>query len=274
MSLAFQGTAWALSSDGVAKVASDLGVHAAEIFTIMAVETRGCGYLSDRRPQILYERHKFYTHAGKKHTEHSDICHARAGGYTANGASEYVRLERAVALHRTAALSSVSWGLGQIMGENFVLAGFKGVEDMVEAMLRSEDEQLAAMATFLRNKKGLLPALQAHNWAAFARGYNGKNYAINQYDVKLADHYKKLSTGKLPNLNVRAVQLYLTYLGFTPGPIDGKAGKKTLQELARFQKQQGLPVTSGIDHDTVAQLRNALPSIGTARASHEAISVP
>jgi hypothetical protein len=259
MSLAFQGTAWALSSDGVAKVAGDLGVHAAEIFTVMAVETRGCGYLSDRRPQILYERHKFYKHADKKHTGHGDISHPKAGGYTANGASEYARLERAVALHRTAALCSVSWGLGQIMGENFALAGFKDVEDMVEAMLRSEDEQLAAMAAFLRNKKGLLPALQAHNWAAFARGYNGANYAINKYDVKLAEHYKKLSTGKLPNLNVRAAQLYLTYLGFKPGPIEGKTGKKTLLAWAEFQRKQGLPATSGIDQDTLVQLRNALP---------------
>jgi hypothetical protein len=259
MPLAFQGTAWALSSDGVAKVASDLSVHAAEIFTIMAVETRGCGYLSDRRPQILYERHKFHKHTDRKHSEHSDISHAKAGGYSANGALEYVRLGRAVALHRTAALCSASWGLGQIMGENFASAGFKNVENMVEAMLRSEDEQLAAMAAFLKNKKGLLPALQAHDWATFACKYNGPKYAVNQYDVKLADHYKKLSSGKLPNLSVRAVQLYLTYLGFTPGPIDGKAGKKTLQELARFQNEEGLSVTSGIDHDTVAQLRAALP---------------
>jgi hypothetical protein len=269
MSLAFQGTAWALSSDGVAKVASDLGVHAAEIFTVMAVETRGCGYLPDRRPQILYERHKFYKHADKKHTEHSDISHPKAGGYSVNGALEYARLERAVALHRTAALCSVSWGLGQIMGENFSLAGFKGVEEMVEAMLRSEDEQLAAVAAFLRNKKGLLPALQAHNWAAFARGYNGTNYAINKYDVKLADHYKKFSTGKLPDLNIRAAQLYLTYLGFKPGPIDGKAGKKTLQELAKFQNKQGLPVTSGIDRDTVAQLRDALSAAGRSNPAVE-----
>ena len=54
MSLPFQGPALALSSDGLASVASNLGVHAPEIWAVLAVETKGCGYLPDRRPQILY----------------------------------------------------------------------------------------------------------------------------------------------------------------------------------------------------------------------------
>jgi hypothetical protein len=265
MSTAFQGTAWALSSEGVDKAAGGLGVHPAEIWTVLTVETSGCGYLADRRPQILYERHKFHGHTkGKYSNEHSDISHPSAGGYGRHGASQYSRLTRAIALDRKAALHSASWGLGQIMGSNFAHAGFKNVESMVEAMLCSEDEQLAATAAFLGHDSKLLSAMQSHNWAAFARKYNGPSYAINKYDVRLADHYKKLSTGKLPDLNIRAAQLYLTYLGFKPGTVDGKAGPKTLQALADFQKKHGLPVTNGIDHDTVAQLRSALPSVDGA----------
>jgi hypothetical protein len=265
MSTAFQGTAWALSSEGVAKAASGLGVHPAEIWTVLAVETSGCGYLSDRRPQILYERHKFHGHTdGKYSAEHSDISHSSAGGYGRHGASQYSRLARAIALDRKAALLSASWGLGQIMGSNFAHAGFRNVESMVEAMLHSEDEQLAATAAFLGHDKKLLSAMQSRNWAAFARKYNGPNYAINKYDVRLAEHYKKLSAGKLPDLNIRAAQLYLTYLGFKPGTVDGKAGPKTLEALGEFQKKHGLPVTSGIDKDTVAQLRGALPALDGA----------
>jgi hypothetical protein len=263
MSTAFQGTAWALSSEGVAKAANALSVHPAEIWTVLTVETSGCGYLFDRRPQILYERHKFHGHTKGKYSEHSDISHPSPGGYGRHGASQYTRLARAIALDRKAALLSASWGLGQIMGSNFSHAGFKNVESMVETMLHSEDEQLAATAAFLGHKDGLLPAMQSHDWATFARKYNGPNYAINKYDVRLADHYKKFSTGKLPDLNIRAAQLYLTYLGFKPGTVDGKAGPKTLQALAEFQKKLGLPVTSGIDQETVAQLRNALPLVGS-----------
>jgi N-acetylmuramidase/Putative peptidoglycan binding domain len=264
LSTAFRGTAWALSSEGVAKAASGLGVHPAEIWTVLTVETSGCGYLSDRRPQILYERHKFHGHTKGKYSEHADISQSTAGGYGRHGASQYSRLARAVALDRKAALHSTSWGLGQIMGSNFAQAGFKNVEGMVDAMLHSEDEQLAATAAFLGHDKKLLSAMQSHDWAAFARKYNGPNYAINKYDVRLADHYKKLSAGKLPDLHIRAAQLYLTYLGFKPGTVDGKAGPKTLQALADFQKKHGFPVNSGIDHDTVAQLRSTLPSVDSA----------
>lgn len=58
--LPFQGNAAALSIDGLTKVAGDLAVYAAEIWAILAVETSGCGYLPDRRPQILFERHIFH----------------------------------------------------------------------------------------------------------------------------------------------------------------------------------------------------------------------
>jgi hypothetical protein len=35
----------------------------------------------------------------------------------------------------------------------------------------------------------LLRALRSKDWPGFARGCNGKNYAINRYDVKLREHY-------------------------------------------------------------------------------------
>jgi peptidoglycan hydrolase-like protein with peptidoglycan-binding domain len=67
--------------------------------------------------------------------------------------------------------------------------------------------------------------------------------------------------GVLPDLTVRAAQLYLTYLGFHPGPIDGVAGEHTLAALAQFQAQNGVQQTKIIDVDAVARLRDALPSI-------------
>jgi hypothetical protein len=39
----------------------------------------------------------------------------------------------------------------------------------------------------------LLAALQSHDWAAFAKGYNGPGYAKNAYDVKLAEAYERFS---------------------------------------------------------------------------------
>jgi peptidoglycan hydrolase-like protein with peptidoglycan-binding domain len=106
----------------------------------------------------------------------------------------------------------------------------------------------------------LRASLQAHDWTTFARGYNGPNFAINRYDVRLNAEFQKFSVGVLPDLHVRATQLYLTYLGFHPGPVDGVAGEHTLSALADFQAQQGVQKTGVIDQDLVSQLQDALPS--------------
>ncbi len=264
--LPFQGAAWALSSGGLAVAASNLGVHAPVIWTVLAVETSGCGYLPDRRPQILYERHIFHRLTQGRYDD-GDISDRSAGGYGPTGAHQYDRLARAIADDRTAALQSASWGIGQILGENFAAAGFRSVEDMAAAMSQSEDQQLAAMASFLVSSK-LGASLQAHDWTTFARGYNGPNYAINRYDLRLNAEYQKYSSGVLPDLHVRAAQLYLTYLGFHPGPVDGMAGQRTLSALAQFRAQGGLPITNVIDGNAMAQLRAALPSVaGIANAA-------
>ena len=259
MSLAFQGTAWALSSIGLAEVSAALGVHAPEIWALLAVETSGCGYLPDRRPQILYERHIFHRLTGGRFDD-GNLSDSSAGGYGPRGGHQYDRLGEAIGKDRKAALQSSSWGLAQIMGENFAEAGFTDVEEMVAAMTRSEDEQLAALASFLTATK-LRAALRAHDWTTFARGYNGPNFAIHRYDVRLNAEYRKYSSGVLPDLDVRAVQLYLTYLGFHAGAIDGIAGQHTLSAFEEFQARNGFPPISAIDARAVPQLRSALEAI-------------
>jgi hypothetical protein len=254
--LLFQGTALALSTEGLGAVTQKLSVHAPEIWTVLLVETSGCGYLSDLRPQILYERHIFHRLTLGKYDD-GDISDAQPGGYGASGAHQYDRLALAIAKDRTAALQSCSWGIGQIMGENYAQAGFADVEQMVAAMSASEDQQLVAMSNFLVSSRLNVP-LQAHDWASFARGYNGPNYAINRYDIRLNGEFQRCSAGGLPDLNVRAAQLYLTYLGFHPGPIDGVAGTRTLAALADFQTRHGLAQIAAIDADAVAQLSTAL----------------
>jgi hypothetical protein len=263
--LDFQGTAFALSTDGLTVVSNRLGVHALEIWAVLAVETSGCGYLPDRRPQILYERHVFHRLTQGQYDD-GDISDPNAGGYGAIGAHQYDRLAKAIVLDRTAALQSTSWGIGQIMGQNYALAGFGAVEDMVAAMSESENQQLAAMGNFLTNSALNVP-LQAHDWTAFARGYNGPNYSINQYDRRLNGEFQKYSVGLAPDLNVRAGQLYLTYLGFQPGLIDGIPGVRTLSALAQFQAQRGLQKNAAIGADTVAQLLAVLLSTPTRMAT-------
>jgi hypothetical protein len=256
--LAFQGTAKALSSDGLNAAATSIGVHAPEVWTVLGVETSGCGFLPDRRPQILFERHIFHRLTGGKYDD-GQVSDPAPGGYGAYGAHQYDRLALAVVKDRNAALQSASWGIGQIMGMNYRQARFSNVEEMVSAMCASEDEQLGAFANFLLSSR-LASALKAHDWTGFARGYDGSNYVINRYDVRLAGEYAKCSLGVLPDLTVRAAQLYLTYVGYHPGPIDGVAGVSTLSALAAFQKDRGMEVSPTIDDACVGQLAAVLTS--------------
>jgi len=256
MSLPFQGTAWALSADGIAAAADKLAVFASELWTVLAVETSGCGYLPDRRPQICFERHIFHRLTNGKYDDR-DISDPRPGGYGAPGEHQYERLALAITKNREAALQGASWGIGQIMGENFAAAGHNSVEDFVTSMTQSEDDQLSAMAEFLLSTK-LDVALKAHNWAAFALRYNGPDYALNRYDVRLSAAFKKYSAGSLPDLNARAMQLYLTYLGFDPGPVDGVAGERTLMSLAEFHRRAGVVGSNLINAEVVEQLKDVL----------------
>ena len=60
MPLPFQGTTLALSGSDLTSGASSLGVFTPEVWTVLGVETSGCGFLPDRRPQILYEHPVFH----------------------------------------------------------------------------------------------------------------------------------------------------------------------------------------------------------------------
>jgi hypothetical protein len=248
----FVGRSQALSQNGLASTAASLSVQAPEIWTVLSVETSGCGFLADRRPPILFERHIFSKLTNRRF-DISDVSNPQAGGYGPSGANQYLRLANAVQLNRSAALQSASWGLAQILGMNFRAAGFADVASMVSAMSDSEDAQLAAFVAFLKANR-LDRHLQAHDWASFAKGYNGPNFAINQYDAKLAQAFQKYSTGPLPDLNLRAAQLYLTFAGLNPGPVDGVMGSRTRTALNTYQQQRGLAQTGQAEDATLASL--------------------
>lgn len=259
----FRGSASPLSPDGLDSAQQLLSVGAAEIWTVLAVETSGFGYLEDRRPAILFERHHFHKQTnGAFGAASPAISSPKAGGYL-GGAREYDRLAQAIALDRRAALNSASWGIGQIMGFNSAVAGFATVDAMVSAMIDNEDAQLQGMANFVR-AAGLKTALAQHNWAGFARGYNGADFAKNQYDVRLAADFQKYSQGPLPDLRARQVQAYLTYLGFDVAGVDGIVGKRTRSGVARFREMNGLGDSDRIDDALLDVLRGKAKAAATA----------
>jgi hypothetical protein len=250
----FYGTGTPLSQRSLDEATSIAQVDLPELWSVIHVETSGCGYLPDRRPKILFERHIFSRLTHRRYDEsHPEVSAHTAGGYGHDGAHQYTRLEIALQLNGDAALKSASWGLGQIMGENFREAGFTSIEDMVAAMVDREDNQLQAMASFL-HATGMDDSLRSHDWASFAEKYNGPNYAENNYDRQLAQSYEVYSSGPLPNLEIRAVQIVLGYKGFDPGPPDGVVGKQTRAAISQYQSARELPVSGEIDAGLLASL--------------------
>ncbi|WP_449432644.1 N-acetylmuramidase domain-containing protein [Pseudomonas putida] len=247
----FQGKGSPLSDEGMNEVCDTLGVSESQIWAVLTVETRGFGFLADRRPQILFERHVFHRLTQGVHDGNADISKPKAGGYI-GGAGEYGRLEKAMQLDQTAALQSASWGIGQVMGFNFKVAGFTSTDKLVAAMVKDENSQLQAMANFIKGNN-LAGALQRNNWVSFARNYNGAEFKRNEYDTRLAAAHAKFKV-TLPDLSLRTAQAALQYLGMDPGPIDGIRGRRTFSALIRFQETQGLAETGFLDQDTLDRL--------------------
>ena len=252
----FEGKGKPLSEEGLLSAADEIGVGLPALWAVMIVETRGCGFLADRRPQILFERHIFHRRTNGKFDAAPDVSNAVAGGYGAGGAFQYDRLGRAMTFDRIAALESTSWGLGQVMGFNATEVGFPDVEAMVNAMCESEDAQFEAMVAFIK-KNDLAQYLQKDDWSNFAFHYNGPNFQKNNYDTKLAKAFARYTVGPLPSLRVRAAQMYLTYLNCSPGGVDGWFGQRTQNALIRFQKQKAMPPTSDLDDITFMALEQA-----------------
>ncbi|KUJ56459.1 N-acetylmuramidase family protein [Chryseobacterium aquaticum] len=179
-----------LTEQDYKNAAKELRCEIAAIKAVAEVESLDGGFQSDGKPKILFERHKFHEFTGGKYSaEYPDISNLRAGGYTKN---EHARLEKAAKLNRTEALKSASWGKFQIMGFNYSIVGFSTLQDFINAMYRSESDQLNAFVQFIKSNK-LDDELREKRWSDFARIYNGKNFHINQYDVKMAKAYKKYS---------------------------------------------------------------------------------
>ncbi len=243
----------------VAAMGMDPSADMAVLWAVLTVESRGFGFLSDRRPKILFERHIFHKETGGRFAAQApDLSNPQQGGYS-GGATEYDRLARALALCRGAglgdepALRSASWGLGQIMGFNAIAAGFTGAADMAARMAEAEDAQLAGMAGFITSQK-MAAKLRARDWTGFARSYNGPTFAKNAYDVKLNEAYEKFSSGISRDLRARTAQAALLYLGFKVGDVDGVVGQNTRSAIAAFRASAGLPAGDALDDATFAAL--------------------
>jgi hypothetical protein len=173
--------------------------------SVIKVESSGRGFMKDGRPKILFEGHVFWKQL--KAVGFAPESYARQNPdilypswtklHYQGGKGEYDRLERAQMIHEEAALASASWGLFQIMGYHWKKLEYPSIQEFVSLQALNEYEHLEAFGRFIK-RFDLLDALREKNWAKFARGYNGKGYAANQYDIKLEKYYRQFSQEGTP----------------------------------------------------------------------------
>ncbi|KWC22758.1 peptidoglycan-binding protein [Burkholderia ubonensis] len=179
------------------RAAQTLDAPLACVRAVNEVESRGAGFLPDGRPVILFERHIFWKRLAARGIDpapfaakNQNILAQSRGGYQ-GGAAEYGRLAAAELIDAGTAWESASWGAFQVMGYHWERLGYASVDDFVARMENGEADQLDAFVRYVMADPALVAALKGRKWAAFAKGYNGPDYAANLYDAKLARAYDR-----------------------------------------------------------------------------------
>lgn len=181
--------------------AKKLGVEVAALKSVIQVECKGSGFNNDGTPVILFERHVMRQRLIANHLlniadqmmiKRPDLCSKIQGGYGLYSV-QHKKLDDASKFDRTSALESCSWGIGQVMGYHWYNLGYESIQQFINQMYKDEASQLEAMCRYIKFNN-LINALKNKDWTAFAKGYNGKNYKVNNYDVKLGNAYKKFSS--------------------------------------------------------------------------------
>lgn len=258
----------------VERVAAARGIEAAALKAVVEVEAAGQPFAvvnGKNEPLIRYEGHYF-----DRLVDASRRDEARAAGLSSpsvggvknpSGQQErWLLLARASRIDADAALESTSWGLGQVMGAHWQKLGFSSVKEMVATARQDIDGQLELMVRYIE-KFGLMASLKRHDWAGFARGYNGSGYKTNSYDTKLAKAYAQYAvaaetqnpaSGMLrlgsKGAGVREIQALLIRAGYAVGQ-DGDFGPATKAAIEQFQTAHGLAVDGVAGPETMRKLK-------------------
>lgn len=173
--------------------ARKLGCSVDAIKAVSIVETSGGAFNPDGYPKTLFEGHYFSRFTDHMYDEdYPTISYPKwtRQFYGKGWRAEHARLELAMTLDEEAALRSASWGMFQIMGNNFELCGYETVQDFVSAMNEDVDNHLEAFAQYVINRH-LEDELQNLDFEAFARQYNGPGQ-VEVYHKKMDDAYNKI----------------------------------------------------------------------------------
>jgi hypothetical protein len=202
-----------------------------------------------KKPPVRWEGHYFHQRLSGEKLDRAvkqGLASPKAGAVAnpRNYTERYALIENAKKIDEQAALESVSWGLGQVMGAHWKHLGYKSVQAMV-ASANTVDGQIDMMVRFIvKHEKGLVALIKQHKWEDFAYYYNGPANKV-VYGKKIRDLYNKYTKGSVSKVNRDAIiqmQQMLNKVGSYNLALDGIMGDTTKAAIRDFQMRNGLKV--------------------------------
>lgn len=201
-----------LQADELQSLAAAWRCDVEAIEAVLSVESRNGGFDKQGFPTLLQERHKGAQAVEAAGYTLADLLerfpHLKPllafkpypkGGYGryAIQRKKFETIADSSFEHaRAIAISACSWGAFQIGGWHWDDLGYASAELFFQAMLTPAG-QLDAFKRYVEWKQ-LQDELAKRDWTAFARQYNGRNYAKYGYHWKLAKAYSNAINRHVP----------------------------------------------------------------------------
>lgn len=165
---------------------------------IMLKESFGDGFDETGFPTCLVEPHIIWRHATP--AERGRLAPFRLAypdqgqypyGTYAEQKQKFQRVSQVASLDL--AILGTSFGITQILGENYALAGFETPYLFYKSMCMNEACQLEASATMMHKNASLVRALDSLNFLEIAEYWNGRGAGAPRYAAQLKRIYEHIA---------------------------------------------------------------------------------
>lgn len=227
----------------IEKIARANSIPPENLMAVTHVESAGVTYWNVNGkmvPAMRPERHYFHRllkGAERAEAVRQGLASPAMGGVPSNRAAVYAIFDRMCKINKPIAIESCSWGLGQVMGENWRRLGYASAQALYDENQSGTAGQIACMVKFITADKRCLTAIRNGDFTTFARIYNGPAYKQNNYDNQMRNWAARYRPMVGQNDNAPEVQQVVAQVETEQTKKVKQLGFKT---IAEFQAANGL----------------------------------